>query len=301
MKRFFVDICIGMAAFCVVWGIAEYAMGHANVMNNYSYKYRYVKDNPAITTLLVGHSHFENSINPHLMGDSVFDFAISGRGWIYWDAKLAEQLVPTMQNLKTVIFPLGYAFPYESPHFQQHSEGTKYHLYMYSKFMKTPYDIFPENYIYNSALLSNKMGIKYWIDKKPEDSLGYAKLEGQSQYFMGGLNGNSIAWNDDTVSLCYNEFKEYFIQLAKTCYENNIRFVAITCPCANCYIENTSEQGIRNLYALVDSVAAYYPIEYFNYIDDVEFRADSLYFDCSHLNSIGADMFALRVKKDFGL
>ena len=44
-----------------------------------------------------------------------------------------------------------------------------------------------------------------------------------------------------------------------------------------------------------------YDITFRYYLDDEEFRADSLYYNCSHLNSIGADMFALRVKQDFGL
>ena len=298
MKRFFGDICTVVVVFCIAWFIAEYAI--RNVNNDYSYKYNTVKNNPAIKTLLIGHSHFMYSINPYLMGDSIFDFAIRARRWIYWDTKLAEHLFPSMQNLQTVIFPLGYAMPYESPHYQPHSEGIIECLYMYSKYMHVPYDVFPKNYIYKSALLSNKMGVKYWMGK-PQDYLGYTKVEGQSSFFEDGLEETNIMWNNDTIALCYKEFKEYFIQLAKICYENNIRFIAVTCPCANCYVANTSEQGINSLYALVDSVAAYYPIEYHNYLDDEEFRADSLYYNCSHLNSIGADMFALRVKQDFGL
>lgn len=299
MKRFIVDVCIGVIAFCIVWGAAEYEIATC-VVNNYSYKYRTVKDNPSIKTLLVGHSHFEHSINPYLMGDSVFDFAIRARRWIYLDAKLAEQLFPTMQNLKTVIFPLGYAMPYESLQYQPNSEGKKEIMYMYSKYMNVSYDVFPQSCFYKSALLNNKMGIKYWMDV-PHDSLGYKMVKGQSSFFESEIEETNISWSSDTVALCYNEFKEYFIQLARTCYENNIRFVVVTCPCADCYVAKTCEQGIRNLYALVDSVAVHYPIEYHNYLDDEEFRADSIYFNCSHLNSIGADLFALRVKKDFGL
>ena len=53
--------------------------------------------------------------------------------------------------------------------------------------------------------------------------------------------------------------------------------------------------------SIIDSVRLYYPIEYKNYMNDEEFRADSIYFDSSHLNSIGADMFAKRIKLDFNL
>ena len=301
MKRFVLNIFIVTIVFCCTWMLAEFLMTKANIVNDYSYKYNYVKNNPAIKTLLIGHSHFDNSINPYLMGDSVFDFAISGRRWIYWDTKLAAQLFSTMPNLKTVIFPLGYAMPYESPHYEKElSEGRKEYLYMYTKYMNTPYDVFPQNLIYSSALLSNKMGIKYWKDIHV-DSLGYNKMEGRSQYFEEWVIETKITWTNDTTILCYNEFKEYFIELAKVCYDNNIRLIAVTCPCADCYVRSTNKKGIKNLYDLVDSVRIYYPIEYYNYLDDAEFRADSLYYNCSHLNSIGADKFAIRLKNDLGL
>lgn len=301
MKRFILNIFAVIIVFCCTWILAEFLMTKANIVNDYSYKYNYVKNNSAIKTLLIGHSHFDNSINPYLMGDSIFDFAISGRRWIYWDAKLAVQLFSTMPNLKTVIFPLGYAMPYESPHYEKEfSEGRKEYLYMYTKYMNTPYDVFPQNLIYSSALLSNKMGIKYWKDNHV-DSLGYNKMEGRNTYFEEWVIETKIAWNNDTTTLCYNEFKEYFIELAKVCYDNDIRLVAVTCPCADCYVRNTCSQGITNLNNLVDSVRAYYPIEYYNYLDDAEFREDSLYYNCSHLNSIGADKFAIRLKNDLGL
>ena len=303
MKRFLIDICLGLIVFCITWILAEYTMAHVDIQNDYSYKYNYVKGNSAIKTLLIGHSHFENSINPYLMGDGVFDFAISGRRWIYWDVKLAEQLYSTMPSLKTVIFSLGYAMPYESPHYEeQWSEGRKEYMYMYTKYMNTPYDVFPQNIIYSSALLSNKMGIKYWLDE-PVDSLGYSKIEGHCQgvEFEDWVKETHIQWTNDTTLLCYKEFQQYFIRLAEICYNNNIRLVAVTCPCADCYVSSTCEQGIKNLYDLVDSVSVYYPIEYFNYLNDQEFRADSLYYNCSHLNTIGADKFAIRLKEDLGL
>lgn len=284
--------------FLLFWMILEYAIGQ--VSNQYSYKYNYIKNNPSIKTLLIGHSHFADGINPYLMGDSVFDFATSGRGWLYFDVKLAEQLYPTMPNLKTVIFPLSYAVPYESPHYKEIDEGMKIRLYVYSKYMHVPYDIFPQKYIYSSALICNQLGLSCWL-KQSVDSLGYEKRLGKTTNWQYMHNINPDIFKGDTATLCYKEYKNYLIDLAKICYDNNIRFIAVTCPCADCYIANTRQVGIDNLYALVDSVRAQYPIEYKNYMNDPEFRADSLYYNSSHLNSIGADLFAIRVKKDFDL
>lgn len=298
MKKFFIDIFIAICVFLTTWGCAEYLTTHTNVVNTYSYKYNYVKNNPVIKTLLIGHSHFDNSLNPYLMGDSVFDFAISGR-WIYYDVQLLPRIIMNQPNLQTVIFPLGYPMPYGSWHHRKMREIDKDYAYNYAQHMGVYYDRFPENIYLCSALIANKMGIKYFRDET-QDPLGYSRMHGHEEHFENH-NVNPDVFEGDTAALCYKEFLLYFTQLAKICNDNNIRFIVVTCPCADCYVQNTRPQGIKNLYDLVDSVRIYYPIEYYNYLDDAEFRADSLYYNCSHLNSIGADKFAIRLKNDLGL
>ena len=80
-----------------------------------------------------------------------------------------------------------------------------------------------------------------------------------------------------------------------------VKFIVITPPCHDSYIENVRKEGLDILHRMIDEIRVEYPIDYVDYLQDEDFRADSLYFDCSHLNSIGSDMFASRVKKDFGL
>lgn len=300
MKRFIVDSIVCLSVFLLMWGMAVYVKEHIYLPNAYSYKYQHIKNNPIIKTLLIGNSHFENCINPYLMGDSIYDFAISGRRWIYWDVKLAERLVPTMPSLKIVIFPLGYDTPYESPHYQPLSDLIKENIYQYGKNMHVMYDRFPEKYWYKSALLRNDMKIKFWREKN-QDRLGYYKLEGQCDEWKTDQNTTPDVYEGEIALKCYSEYRKYLLQLAKTCSENNIRFVTVTCPCADCYVQNTRPEGVKNLYDLIDSVRAYYPIEYYNYLNDADFRADSLYYNCSHLNSMGADKLALRLKCDLNL
>lgn len=299
MRRFVYDILIGLVAFIIIWIAGEYAFSKMEVRNNYSYKYNYVKGNPGIKTLFIGHSHFECGVDPYLL-DSAFNFAISGRRWVYWDAELAKDLFPTMPNLKTVVFPLGYVMPYESVHYIELDDGWKDYIYWYSKYMHVLYDRFPQNIIYNSAVLRNKMGCKYWQDDQL-DSLGYTRRHGMSSVWDGESYFDPELYKGEKAESCYQEFRGYLTEIAKVCAENDIRFVVVTIPCANCFVKNTREQGVRNMYDLIDSVKTYYPIEYFNYLEDVEFRADSIYFNCTHLNSIGADMFTKRLINDLDL
>ena len=301
MRGFIIDILVGLIVFLGTWCVGETALEKAGVNNNYSYKYHYVKDNSSIKILLTGSSHIENGLNPYLMGDSVFDFAIGGRdNWRGWEQQLAEELYPTMPNLKVVITSIGYGNVYSSYHYQDLRDVDKEWLYMYSKNMHVYYDRYPEYLYYQSALLNNKMGLKYWINENV-DSLGYSKLVGHQENWREQQQVDSERGFSDLGRLAYDENVQYITQIAKVCYENGIRFIVITSPCANCYIARTNEKGMKDIYDLVDRVREHYPVEYRNYLDDPEFRADSIYYNSSHLNSIGADMFTKRVVKDFGL
>ena len=97
------------------------------------------------------------------------------------------------------------------------------------------------------------------------------------------------------------EYLNYLTRMAELCAKYHVRFVTITTPCHPSYVDHTSADGIKNIYAIVDEVAKLYPIEYINYLDDPDFRSDSLYYDCSHLNYLGSDKFSLRLKSDLGL
>ena len=303
MKRFILHMVIGLVGFCILWVGGELLFDKYKGVNAYSYKYNYVKNNAGIKTLLIGHSHFENGLNPYLLGDSVFNFALGGRGrWLGWEVKLAEDLYHTMPNLKTVIYPLGYTTSFESVHYRvPREEDVEEYLYFYTKYMHAPYDRTLEKCKYYSALYFNKMGPKYWDDEKI-DLLGYNPFDGQMPDWRHQHNVNDSAFYYGKVAdKCYAEFVENFILLAKICYENNIRLIAVTCPCSEAFIENTRPDIVTKMESVIDSVRLRYPIEYKNYMSDEEFRADSIYYNSSHLNSLGADMFSKRLKQDFNL
>lgn len=295
MKRFISTCLFCFIFFLLICFGAEIYVGTKNTV--YAQKYQHVHNNPAITTLLIGNSYFEHSTNPHLIQyDSIYTFATSGR-WIYWDVLLAERLFPTMQNLHTVLFPMGYDAPYFSLHYYSWNDGDKIQVYYYSKYMHAYYDKFPEKYLYRSALYVNKM-TDLQDSESPIDSLGYSPVSGMQRKWD---IEPSHSPTKEIEQICYDEYVHYLIELARICVDNNLRFVVVTCPCANHYVSSTCDEGINKLYAIIDSVKTAYPVEYYNYLNDVEFRADSIYYNANHLNSTGADLFAIRLKKDLGL
>lgn len=298
ITKFIRFILLSSLFFLILWIVAELGVGIVDT--NYSHKYRHVQNNPAITTLLTGASLFANGLNPHFLqnNDSIYDFATAGR-WIYWDVRLAEKLFPTMPNLQIVLFPIGYDVMYYSLHYRKCRPEDETDIYNYTKYMKVYYDRLPYKYTCHSALYTNQMGFRLWKGIE-YDSMGFMPLKGQAPIWEVPAIKPEVL-QDSTSQKCYREYRDYLKDLARVCHDNNIRLIAVTPPCANSYLENVQPQGIQNIYNLIDSIRPYYPIEYRNYLDDAEFRTDSIYYNANHLNSVGADIFALRVKKDFGL
>ena len=304
MKKFLSLLLVGGIVFLIAAICIEFYQ--AKETNSYTIKRNYMEQKSCgIKTLLLGNSYMENSINPHLMGDSVFDLAISGR-WIYYDVKLLERYSSRMTNLKQVVFGMGYAVPfYKSYHFpeenKKHADNQKYR---YEKFMNIRYDKPP--YYYWFGLLKGYIRMASLrhdngFYKDTFGYIGYDRLEGQQNDWKNSQNIEPDIVSNPHASAQIKEYTFYLKEMARICQQNRVRFIVITPPCHDSYIVNVRQEGLDILHGMIEEVRAEYPIEYIDYLQDEEFRADSIYFNCSHLNSIGADMFALRVKKDFGL
>lgn len=311
MRRFLRDIIWVIIFGLICATIVEVLLSHLQ-SNSYSYKRQYVETHKDdISVLLLGHSQFYYGVNPWLLGDSVFNMAESAR-WIYYDAKFAEEYIPKMKNLKVVLFPIGYSMPegYHSYHYEQDMQDSEdnhdYHIHMYAKYMHIPYDRWPQNITSFSSFLSGTFAFKELTKELECDSLGYKSLYPMIHYpdwdtaNLPCMPDNLM--NDTTHSSIYvQEFITYLTDIARVCKDNNVRFITVSTPCHQNYLDKTCENGINTMLYVVEKVAEQYPIEYHNYMADEEFRADSIYLDCSHLNYLGAEQFSLRLKKDFGL
>lgn len=300
MKNFLLKILVGVIFFLTICIGIEFSLPYI-INNQYSYKYNYAKKHKDdIKILLMGNSHFENSINPSLVSDSTFDMAVSAR-WIYYDRELVKHFVPQMSNLKVVMYPMGYMIPFLSSHHYNPNKAP-YIDYVHQKYMHVWYDRFPENIFRWLSIIHGNKDIMSFVRTYHDDWIGDFPLEGHcSDNWREQQNVVPDTIFTEDAKLQIAEYTEYLIDMAAVCADNGVRFIVVTPPCHESYNVNTRPEGIETLHKMIEDVRAQYPIEYIDYLQDDEFRADSLYYNCSHLNVAGADLFALRVKEDFGL
>lgn len=297
MKRFVQDIFFGVVAFvCLLMAAECFVLPKVNKEYNRKHDYLEAHKND-ISILLMGNSFFENSLNPHLLGDSVYDFAVSSRP-IYYDCELLKKYIPQMPNLSVVLFPMGYKMPFwESPHYPE-NPNINVHL-VHEKYFGVWYDRTPEKYLY--WFLTYHGGIHRDMYYEQQDSLGYTKLQGQlpGWNLMHNVEQSEIDHPDAKEQVA--EYTNYMATIAELCSQYGVRFIVVTPPCSNPYLANVGPYGVSVLHKIISDASKNYPIEYHDYLRDKDFRADSLYYNASHLNSIGADKFAKRLKKDFEL
>ena len=299
MKLFLQNILFGSIIFIIFLILFEVFV-ISRIPNEFSYKYNYVNENgEKIAILLMGNSHFEKGINPELIADSVFDFAVVAR-WIHYDNELLNSnILSKMPNLHTIIYPMGYRQFYRDYHYADPAPQADF---FHQKYMHVWYNKFPQNVDrYLAVRYSDRIGFKQWYTTVDSTWNGYSPYVGQSSIMKKEWEAFKDITQIVNSALNVEEYTNYMISMAKTCKEYGVRFIVVTPPYHELLYQKISDIGVKMMYDVIECVSCYAPIEYKNYLFDQEFRVDSLYFDCTHLNSVGADKFAIRVKNDFNL
>lgn len=300
MKRFSIDMLITALFSCTMFVVLEMAIYHTT--NEHSYKNWYMTENAdRIKTLILGNSLFSNSFDPHVLGDSVFNGAISGRN-LYYDVQILKKYTPLMSNLKTILVPLHVCLPVKP------SRSLGIEQYRYARYMSIPYGHNPLQY---SALFSGNISLKAFtsisvfakIEHKEDewgpdiDSIGYCPV-------FHIWNGRSISvpvWTFEEVMRNRDLFIDLITEMAKNCNALGVRLIIILPPAADVYINRVDPRLYDSIETIIPRLHKTCNFEYKFYHDDPEFRSDSLYADELHLNYWGARKFAERVKRDFGL
>lgn len=301
MKRFLKQIIsIGILGVLVCFGIECVLL---TIPNEYSYKREYIETKgDGIKTLILGHSHVANGINPEFLGDSVFNFALSGRNH-YYDAVLAERYIPKLKNLKCVIWPLGYNFQYSSykyPCIKKEENNTDFsstYLCMYEKYMGITYNYFMP-YTYWSEIINSKLGYGTRLFKHYEEQisctlLGFQplKLDKRTSNWKTEQLPSNLDYESKNALLALSEGLLNMKRIAKVCRDNKVRLIVVTMPCYKTYIDKVTEQGLKEMQACVDSMRSVYPnLEYYNFMSDSRFNDDD-FFNSSHLSDVGTEKF----------
>lgn len=301
MIRFLKDTAYTFGMFLVLSIVCE-CFVFTRIPNHYSNKYNYVEAHKdSLRILLMGNSYAENSINPAEIGEGTFDLAVSAR-WIFYDKQLLEDFVPRMSNLQAVVFPMGYKMPFWSSH--HYPENPQPYIdFVHEKYMHCWYDRFPENIIHWLSVVQGGNEVNIFATRlKMEDGwTGQFPLSGQSALWKEEQNIHPALIEAADAVAQVAEYTQYLTDMAHICNEHNVRFIVVTPPCHDSFVENTRPEGIATLHQIIEDVRKEYPIEYKDYLQDSAYRADSLYFNCSHLNSLGATKFGAQIKADFNL
>lgn len=280
--------------------------------NEYSYKKNYIEQyGNNISTLILGHSHAGNGIDPQFIGDSTFNMAISGRNH-YYDAIIAEKYIPRLSNLKCVIWPLGYNFQYFSYRYPVTSRKAKEtdlsstYKCMYEKYMGIPAnDGKPQYYYWSEFIHSNldftsRMFKKDFFDIHQCEPSGFERLEVKSKaptWKTDKLPG-IVDYDNDNASKALMEGLDDFKRIAQVCKNAGVRLVVVTLPCHQSFLEQTTARGMKEMNECVDIMKEVYPeMEYYNYISDERFGDDDFY-NSSHLTDIGAKKFSLYFRQE---
>lgn len=301
MKRFLRDTLCTLTVFLVLVAVCE-CFVFPHIPNHYAAKYNYVETHKdSIRILLMGNSYAANSIDPAQIGEGTFDLAVSAR-WIFYDKQLLENFVPHMSNLQTVVFPMGYKMPFgSSHHFPEHPQP--YIDFVHEKFMHCWYDRFPDNVIHWFSIMQGSGEVN--IFAKPvivtPGWTGYEPLDGQSPQWKEEQNISPAIIEAPDAMEQVAEYTQYLTDMARVCKEHGVRFIVVTPPCHDSFVENTRPKGIEIMHQIIEDIHQAYPIEYKDYLQDPAYRADSIYYNCSHLNNVGATMFGAQIKADFDL
>lgn len=259
--------------------------------NNIGYKHHYIVQHAdGIKTLIIGHSHFENGLNPHELGDSAFNLASAGRPYHY-DVQILKEYLPTLPNVRTVLFPLRYRLS-DSDFFKKRFQQGLFEDYYFGWDMMPP-ETYANNFKRPVKFIPHFR--KYKKDRYTVDSLGYESAQITPQP-MTEIEATSLSSQSEFgMAILYLE------EMAEICARQGVRFIVLACPQSNLFLQYVTSDGIEKMDWVIAKASEQYPIEYDNYMSDSAFRADTLYRDWTHLNHTGATLFAQRIKQDFGI
>jgi hypothetical protein len=268
--------------------------------NNYSRKRAYVEHHlDDISVLLMGNSHIEEALVPELLGDSVFNFAISGKEW-NCDVELAQRYLPKMSHLRIVVLPFSYDYfvfgrTRDEVLMPQARKRTNTFKCMQTKYL----GIRQYGWRYWSEILysdENYMHRLFFGQSASDscDSLGFVKLGVQrsSPYWQWQRLPKIVDPNMPRDEKAFEEFVRGHDTIAKLCCEQGARLILVSAPVYSTYQYLINEVVLQDMKSVADSLnQLYHNVEYYNFFFAEGF-GDEDFYDAGHLTETGAIKFS---------
>lgn len=292
----------------VIIGLFIFDISLMTQSNEYSYKKQYVENHlNDISVLILGHSHFEYAIDPSIIGDSCFNFAMSGRNYEY-DKQLAKRYIPHMNNLKYVFLPYYYNQQYSSYRYKVMTrranssndvDYTNSYRCMYFKYMGLKYD-WTDIFRFSELCFSkfdyiNRFG-KDVKDNMPCDSLGYWKLplKSRGKDWKEQKLPSRVNYDNPDANKAKAEFIQAYRTIAEVCLENGVELILITIPAYDSAKRFMTVQGFEDMRDVIKRISL--PnVHYYNLISDTNYTEDD-FWDATHLNEKGSIKLSKKIR-----
>lgn len=275
--------------------------------NVYSYKRKYIENHlNDISVILMGNSHIDHAVVPELLCDSIFNFAIAGRGYSI-DVELAERYIPQMDNIKIVVVPFDYVsfgFGRLDNKYDATPQQTSTFRCMYTKYFGVrQYGFYYWSEIINShekymARLTNSKNTNDFCD-----SLGFASLDVANRpenWYEQWVPGKLIH-NKGIDKQQYNDLLCGYEKICRLCSERGARLVLISAPVYKTFQDAIEPSVLNDMQQIVDSLKSKYcNVEYYNFLFTQGFD-DEDFFDAGHLTETGAIKFSKMLKDSLWL
>ena len=268
--------------------------------NDYSQKRQWIeRHHSQVSLLILGNSHAQAALSPRLLGDSVFNMALSGQTLEY-DWFLLHRYASLCENLKTVVVPVdcGNYYGVEMEGTDSYYRCSYYRVFLdYDKHPSpSVYDFFfthPEWFVREAARCAKNRFLGQ--TNTQSDTLG----EKQASERQPGWEKIYLPTGEPLPTIGVEKNMAYLESIARYCKERNIRLILISTPMWKTYLQAENPESLAQMEKAVEAFAREQGVDYKNYMRDERFN-DQDFLDSHHLNfSSGIVKFTAIFKHDW--
>jgi len=262
-----------------------------------SKRYLFESNKSSIECLIIGTSHTFMGINPKLFPFKTINIAENGKP-IEVDIEIIEKNINNLPNLKYVIIPIDYFTLYFSG-MKERSTAKFYHHWnlkdgMIRSYSSERYHFFTCGYSFYNEILKKQTNdsnsgynpeVNDFSKSTPSQQKNYCekKMDSWNQFFI-----------DTSISIYVQKRVQKLVTLLK---EKKIHTILVTMPVSEAFSKEYDKNLVRKNSLFIQKLSKESNSLYINLENYYQFKNDSLFNDGDHLNSKGALIATVEIKK----